>query len=134
MENQFTILIADRNPHVREFLRRELEAEGYRVRLAKDGRKVTIMVQLEDPPDLVILDPEIPYLEEVSNLDRVREKDSHPPFIIHTFHADLINHPSIKGLGEFVEKRGDIDLLKAKVSEVLRKTYPERLHSQDHAC
>ena len=104
------------------------------MRLAKDGRKVTIMVQLEDPPDLVILDPEIPYLEEVSSLDQVREKDSQPRFIIHTFHADLINHPSIKGLGEFVEKRGDIDLLKAKVSEVLRKTYPERLNNQDRAC
>jgi DNA-binding response OmpR family regulator len=134
MENQFTILIADRNPHVREFLRRELEAEGYRVRLAKDGRKVTIMVQLEDPPDLVILDPEIPYLDEVTSLDQVREKDSYPPFIIHTFHADFMSHPSIKGLGEFVEKRGDIDLLKAKVSEVLRKTYPERLQWQDRAC
>lgn len=104
------------------------------MRLAKDGRKVTIMVQLENPPDLVILDPEIPYLDEVTSLDQFREKDSYPPFIIHTFYADFMSHPSIKGLGEFVEKRGDIDLLKAKVSEVLRKTYPERLERQDRAC
>lgn len=39
-ENKFTILIADRNSNVREFLKREMMTEGYRVRLAKDSREV----------------------------------------------------------------------------------------------
>ena len=34
------ILIADRNRHVRDFLRRELGAEGYQVEVARDGREV----------------------------------------------------------------------------------------------
>jgi DNA-binding response OmpR family regulator len=39
VEKEFKILIADRNQHVREFLKRELMAEGYRVGLAKMSRK-----------------------------------------------------------------------------------------------
>jgi CheY-like chemotaxis protein len=35
VEKEFKILVADRNQRVREFLKRELMAEGYRVRLAK---------------------------------------------------------------------------------------------------
>ena len=50
------ILIADRNRHVRDFLRRELHAEGYRIEVARDGREVLNHLQGHEPPDLLILD------------------------------------------------------------------------------
>lgn len=37
MAKKFTILTADRNRNVREFLKREMIAEGYRVKVAKIG-------------------------------------------------------------------------------------------------
>ena len=40
MGRQFTILISDRNRNVREFLKREMMGEAYRVRLAKSWREV----------------------------------------------------------------------------------------------
>ena len=40
MARQFTILISDRNRNVREFLKREMMGEAYRVRLAKSWREV----------------------------------------------------------------------------------------------
>ena len=48
MYDKFTILIADRNRHVREFLRRELMAEDYCVEVAKDGREVLLMITAEN--------------------------------------------------------------------------------------
>jgi CheY-like chemotaxis protein len=40
LQDPFTILIADRNPNVRELLKRELVAEGYSVQLARSSREV----------------------------------------------------------------------------------------------
>lgn len=56
MRDSFTILIADRNRHVRELLRREFEADGYRVRLARDDRQVLTVINSAEPLDLLILD------------------------------------------------------------------------------
>jgi CheY-like chemotaxis protein len=126
MRQPFTILIADRNRHVREFLRRELEAEGYRVRVAKDGQKLLMMINLDDPPDLVVLDPEIPYMGELAVLDRIKEKIPPLPLVLHTFLLEYKSHPSIEERGAFVEKRGNIDHLKKTVLELLQALYPDR--------
>ena len=37
MKRTFTILVADKNRNVRDFLRRELSAVGYEVTVAEDG-------------------------------------------------------------------------------------------------
>ena len=55
-KNTFTILVADRNPNVRDFLKRELMAEGYRVLQAKDNREVLKRVFSRTPLDLLIFD------------------------------------------------------------------------------
>jgi CheY-like chemotaxis protein len=44
-ESKKTILIVDDNLHIRELLRQELEALGYRVREAKDGREALAQVK-----------------------------------------------------------------------------------------
>ena len=48
MEEFFTILIADRNSHVRMFLLRELMAEGYRVKMAATAENVLKMAYARD--------------------------------------------------------------------------------------
>jgi len=57
---QFTILISDRNHNVREFLKREMMAEGYRVRLAKNGREILEWAYHHESIDLAILDLDLP--------------------------------------------------------------------------
>jgi DNA-binding response OmpR family regulator len=72
--DQFTIFIADRNRHVRDFLRRELAAEGYRVELAKDGREALRMLEVNELPDLLILDLEIPYVSGLEILKQLQDR------------------------------------------------------------
>jgi len=66
MRNSPKILIADRNRHVRDLLRREFAAEGYRVQVAKDGQEV-MNISNEEAPDLFIMDSELPFLAELAD-------------------------------------------------------------------
>jgi len=117
------ILIADRNRHVREFLRRELTAEGYLVEVARDGREVLLSLDGESPPDLLILDLEVPYVVELEVLARLRERRPLVPVVIHTFMPATANHLSAPPAAAFLEKKGDTEHLKAVVADVIEKNY-----------
>lgn len=125
-KERFTVLIADRNRHVSEFLRRELEAEGFAVRIAKDGEKCLTMIRLSPTPDLVILDPDIPYSGEVPIIDQIGDLIPPIPLIIHTLLAEFDRHRSVGPLAVIVEKRGNIDFLKMAIKSLLKESYPER--------
>jgi len=125
LKQAFTILIADRNPNVRELLKRELVAEGYRVRLARSGREVlSFLDDLSGSPDLVIMDPDLPDMGEFSLLEVMRGRKPELPVVVHTFLAEYMNHPIVLSSAAVVEKDGrHVDRLKDVVREVLHKTY-----------
>ena len=124
--NQFTILVADRNPHIREFLRRELISAGYRVQLAKDGREVLRMTRVDDSPDLLILDLEIPHVNGLQILEQLQDRGPMLPVVIHTFLTEYANHPAVQKAAAFVEKTGNnIDKLKAVIVGALANWYPQ---------
>jgi DNA-binding response OmpR family regulator len=116
---------------VRDFLCRELAAEGYRVRVAGDGREVLGIITGDRPPDLLILDLEIPYGEGLAVLELVRRRKPSLAVIIHSFPNEYAAHPTVQGAAAFVEKMGNTDSLKAVVSQVLRTYYPDRF-AQHH--
>jgi DNA-binding NtrC family response regulator len=122
--NSCKILIADRNRHVRDLLRRELTAEGYQVEVAKDGREVLSRINGDDPPQLLILDLEIPYLDEPDVWARLQDRQSPLPVVIHSFLPEYPTHLTLPIPGAFLEKKGDTDRLKTMVAEVIGKHYP----------
>lgn len=133
MGNLFHILIADRNRHVREFLRRELISEGYRVQVAKDDRELLSMIDIE-APDLLILDLEIPYGGGLAVLQRLKDRNPPLPVVIHTFLTEYANHPDLQGQAALVEKMGNTDILKAAILEMLKKSYPFKFQALDKTC
>jgi FixJ family two-component response regulator len=116
--NGCKILIADRNRHVRDFLRRELSAEGYRVEVARDGREMLGRINGEDPPHLLILDLEIPYLDEPEVWSRLKDRQPALPVVIHTFLPEYPTNLTLQ-LPRPSWKEGDTDLLKTVVAEVI---------------
>ncbi|MCU0615455.1 MAG: hypothetical protein MUD09_10340, partial [Desulfobacterales bacterium] len=60
LRSDYTILIADRNSRVRDFIKREMTKEGFRVILAETGKDVIEMINQSIPLDLVLLDPDLP--------------------------------------------------------------------------
>jgi len=125
MADTFNILIADRNRHVREFLRRELMAEGYRVQVAKDDKELLSMIDME-APDLLILDLEIPYGGGLAVLENLQHHVPPVPVVIHTFLTEYANHPVVQEQGSFVEKMANTDVLRAAIREMLKKRYPHK--------
>lgn len=125
MKQEFTILIADRNPHIREFLKREMMAEGYQVRLARNGREVLRWVYHADPLHLLILDPDLPDAEEVPLLAKLSDRIPTLPVVVHTFLSDYTHYPPLVSTDVFVEKEGtSIEGLKKVIDKILRKTEP----------
>lgn len=132
MEEKFTILIADRNRRVLDLLRRELVSEAYRVIVANEGREVLRMVAGLEPVELLILDPELPFVGGLEMLELIQGREPSLPIIIHTFHREYVNHPALQSAAAFVEKTGShIDRLKNVVAEVLRKSYPDRFAREE---
>lgn len=122
VEEKFTILIADRNHHVRELLSREMMAEGYSVRVAKNGREVLKWVFDKEPLDLVILDLDLPDVEETRILDKINDRVPYLPVVIHTFLTEYNNQPVVQAAAGLVEKDGSsINRLKEIVSSLLGK-------------
>lgn len=123
MKKKIKILIADRNSNVREFLRREMMAEGYSVELAENGREVLKWAYHREPADLLILDPDLPDAEESLLLKKLRQRIPYLPVILHTFFSDYMSASKIINPTEFVEKGGSsIEKLKKVVKEILNKT------------
>lgn len=122
MERKYTILIADRNPHVREFLRRELTAVGYRILLADTGRDIVKRVYQHEPVDLLILDPDLPDVEESDMLRKIRNRIPILPVVVHTYVSDYETHHDLANAVAFVEKRGSsIESLREVVSDILNQ-------------
>lgn len=132
MEGRFTILIADRNRHVREFLKREMLADGYRVELASNGREVLEWIYRRHPLDLLILDLDLPGVGETSLFERLQNRVPTLPVVVHTFLSEYISHPAVLSSAALVEKKGNnIDRLKQVVYDVLRKFYGIGAPSRD---
>jgi CheY-like chemotaxis protein len=118
---------------VRDFLRRELTAEGYQVEMAADGREVLSRINGTDPPHLLILDLEIPYLDEPEVWERLKDCQPPLPLVIHTLLPQYPTNLTLPVAAAFLEKKGDTDLLKAVVAEVIGKYYPDGIPARERA-
>lgn len=126
MRDKFTILIADKNKNVRDFLRRELTAEGYEVIAARDGNQLLDAICRGDPLDLLILDLEIPDSDSSKILEMTQTRNPPLPVVIHTFLTEESERDDLSRAWLYIEKSGNIDHLKSAVGEMLRRFYPER--------
>ena len=120
MKTNFTLLIADRNPHVRTFLQREMTAAGYRVRLAENARQVLKLAFQGEPLDMIILDPDMPDADETHMLEHLLDRIPMLPVVMHTYPSEYGTDLKEKKDVIFVEKGGrSVERLKRVVYEAL---------------
>ena len=133
-KTNFTLLIVDKNPNVRGFLKREMEAEGYSIHLAENGRQTIQWIHRQTPVDLVVLDPDLPDTDKCEMLTSIWGHLPPLPTVIHTF-ASIYNEcsqcGSLPAEAVFVEKRGNsIERLKQVVFDILK--HPSTRRSGSH--
>jgi|SRR5208283_5968634 len=127
MKKRFTILVADKNRHVRDFLRRELSAEGYEVAVAGDGGQILAQLDSENGVDLLVFDLETPDADSSKIFEKTQNRRPPLPVVIHTFLTEESERDFSLNKGEiYIEKSGNIEHLKTAIADMLNRFYPER--------
>ena len=100
-----TVLITDDDPVLARALEQVLSKEGYRALTARDGAEALALIQ-KDPPDLVLLDVEMPRVHGYSFLFELRkvEGGDRIPVIVLTAHEDMKSVFMAEGVQEYLIK------------------------------
>ena len=121
-----TILLADDNKNIREYCRRELEDDGYRVVLACDGSEA-LRLTSRLRPDLIILDICMPGVDGLEALDGIRATQPDVPVVFFTSFEDVCSRDErARYATACVEKREDLSELKRVVAAALTWQRHER--------
>jgi CheY-like chemotaxis protein len=114
-----TILFADDDRHVREYCKRELEEDGYRVLLSRDGSEA-IGVFRREIPDLVVLDISMPRSNGLETAERLKQVEPHVPVIFFTpYDEDCLKDGRSRLATACVEKCEDLTALKQAIARAL---------------
>jgi DNA-binding response OmpR family regulator len=115
------ILVADDEPRYIWAIRINLEARGYEVLTASDG-KTAVELAASESPDLVVLDVRMPGLDGFETCQRIRQF-SKVPIIMLTALAEEVD--KVKGLDagadDYVTKPFSVEELLARVRAALRR-------------
>ena len=116
------LLIEDDAP-LRLTLARQLEADGYRVDLAKDGEEGLYLAR-EYPVDLLIVDLGLPKLNGLSLMQRLRQDGSTVPILILTARGSWQDkvHGLEAGADDYLVKPFEYPELGARIKALLRRS------------
>ena len=113
-----TILVVDDDKSLRRLYKAELEAEGYRIRLAANGRQAINAVE-EETPDLVIMDIRMPEMDGLESMARVLREHKSVPLILNTAYSCYQDNFLTWAAEGYIIKSADLQPLKEKIREVL---------------
>ncbi|MDQ3778827.1 MAG: response regulator [Actinomycetota bacterium] len=116
------VLIVDDDPRVREFVRVNLEMDGYTVREAGDAEEGLAALE-QEPPDLILLDVMMPGVDGWEMLRRVHERHGVGtiPVIMFSGQAEQTqDYAMARGAQAFVGKPFNPQDLIARTKELLR--------------
>ena len=117
-----TILVVDDEPTLRETLAEALDADGFRVLTAADGREALSRFR-EHQPDLVVLDLMLPELSGIE-VCRIIRAESGVPIVMLTAKSSEIDKVVGLELGadDYVTKPFSLRELTARIRALLRRT------------
>jgi two-component system response regulator MprA len=117
------ILVVDDEPSVRDALDRALRLDGYKVRLAQDGREA-LDVLADEPPDAVVLDVLMPAPDGLEVTRRLRAAGDRTPVLLLTARDAVPDR--VRGLDagadDYLVKPFALEELTARLRALLRRT------------
>jgi two-component system, NtrC family, response regulator AtoC len=118
---KYRVLVADDEKNMRWVLSQALDAEGYEVLEAADGKEALSLVA-EQAPDILILDHKMPAPDGMEVLRRVRAKGHRFPVIMLTAHGNVQTAVEAMkaGASEYLTKPFDLDELRLSIEKALQ--------------
>jgi DNA-binding response OmpR family regulator len=122
MNTPTRILIVDDEPNVRLVFRTALESAGHCLAEALDGEDALTQVRAACP-DLILLDLQMPRLDGMATLQRLRDSGHETPVVIITAHGSVPDAVAAMKLGaiDFLAKPLVPETLRAVVAEVIAR-------------
>lgn len=121
------ILIVEDDPAIEALLAYNLEKEGYKINVAKDGEEALLTIA-EKQPDMIILDWMLPKVSGIEVCRRLRQRNEtkNVPIIMLTARIDETDR--IRGFetgaDDYINKPFSVAELKARVKAVMRRIRP----------
>jgi DNA-binding response OmpR family regulator len=117
-----TILVVDDEPILRETLAEALDADGFRVVTAADGREALSRFR-EHQPDLVVLDLMLPELSGIEVCRIIRAESGVPIVMLTAKTSELDKVVGLElGADDYVTKPFSLRELSARIRALLRRT------------
>jgi len=122
MNERIRVLVAEDDPDLLTFLREALEAEGMAVETVADGAG-TLLAVGADPPDIVLLDLDLPDLDGLEVLSAVRRRGDLPVIVLtgRRLEEDRVTGLE-RGADDYVVKPFSARELAARIRTVLRRS------------
>lgn len=121
------VLIADDESAVRRGIRRALDRNEYDIYEAENGNQVLQLLKT-DPPDVILLDMNMPDCDGLETLKRISELEEKPLVIMITaYGSEKIAVEAMKrGAFDYLRKPYEIDELRLSVKNALKTLHLER--------
>ena len=124
------ILIVERNPRMRDFLRREFAKHNLQVEGASSGTEMFRKME-EAPFHLLVLDVNTAEAAGRDLLRRLADRYPDIPVILHTYLQDLAEDPALSRITAMVEKSGNPEDLTSMVRSVFEDRYPGLMETKE---
>jgi DNA-binding response regulator vncR len=117
------ILITEDDAIIREGICAYLSEFGYEIIEARDGREALSKFE-SNKIDLVILDIQIPFINGLDVLRKIREKSNLPVLILTAFSDEEFKITAFSNLADgYIEKPFSLPVLKARIDALITKNY-----------
>ena len=117
------ILITEDDATIREGICAYLSEFGYETIEARDGREALSKFEL-NKIDLVILDIQMPFINGLDVLRKIREKSNLPVLILTAFSDEKFKITAFSNLADgYIEKPFSLPVLKARIDALITKNY-----------
>ncbi|MBZ5499033.1 MAG: response regulator [Acidobacteriia bacterium] len=113
-----TILIVEDDRNLLRLYQAEMETEGYRVLLAKNGNEATECVARETP-DLIIMDIRMPDKDGLDAMAEILRNHGKIPIILNSAYSSYQDDFLTWAADAYVIKSADLEPLKIKIREIL---------------
>ena len=122
--DQLRLLLVDDEPKLTDFLKMELEVEGYQVEVAADGASGLIALRGEPGPDLVLLDWNLPDFTGLDICRRIRATGMTVPVLMLTGYDEVKDKVEAldAGVDDYLVKPFSIEELLARLRALQRRS------------